>query len=105
MVQSAYEIINLKGYTSWAIGLSVSTICQAILRNERQICACSALVSNWNCAAELGVKDKEVFISVPCMIGSEGVESLVSQRLNEDESAKLKKSVEILAQIQSDIKF
>ena len=105
MVQSAYEIINLKGYTSWAIGLSVSTICQAILRNERQICAVSTLVSNWNCADQLGIKDKEVFISVPCMICSEGVESVVSQSLNSDESAKLKKSVELLAQIQGDIKF
>lgn len=26
VVQSAYEIIELKGYTSWAIGLSVATI-------------------------------------------------------------------------------
>lgn len=30
---SAYEIIRLKGYTSWAIGLSVARLCQVILRN------------------------------------------------------------------------
>jgi len=34
---SAYEIIKLKGYTSWAIGIMVSTLCSAILRNQRQL--------------------------------------------------------------------
>ncbi|KAF4529755.1 hypothetical protein B566_EDAN018035, partial [Ephemera danica] len=29
---SAYEVIKLKGYTSWAIGLSVATLVQTILR-------------------------------------------------------------------------
>jgi len=36
-VVSAYEIIKLKGYTSWAIGIMVSTLCSAILRNQRQL--------------------------------------------------------------------
>ena len=36
-VGSAYEIIKLKGYTSWAIGIMVSTLCSAILRNQRQL--------------------------------------------------------------------
>ena len=105
VVQSAYEIINLKGYTSWAIGLSVATICNSIFRNEKQIYACSTLISGWNCAEKLGLKDKQVFISVPCMIGSEGVESVISQTLNDEEEKKLKESVNILAQIQNDIKF
>ncbi len=38
---SAYEIIKLKGYTSWAIGLSVSDIVQTILRNTQKIHAVS----------------------------------------------------------------
>ncbi len=37
VIDSAYEIIRLKGYTSWAIGLSVASICQAILRNSRNV--------------------------------------------------------------------
>jgi len=36
-VGSAYKIIKLKGYTSWAIGIMVSTLCSAILRNQRQL--------------------------------------------------------------------
>ena len=41
---SAYEIIRLKGYTSWAIGLSVSTLTKAILKNTRNVYAVSTFV-------------------------------------------------------------
>ena len=55
VVQSAYEIIRLKGYTrffseniskiyckcffSWAIGLSVASIVQGVMRNSRNVFA------------------------------------------------------------------
>jgi len=42
---SAYEVIKLKGYTSWAIGLSVATLAQSILRNGFNIHAVSTLVN------------------------------------------------------------
>lgn len=41
---SAYEIIKLKGYTSWAIGLSVAKIVQAIMHNSRNVFALSTNV-------------------------------------------------------------
>ncbi|VDP16753.1 unnamed protein product [Soboliphyme baturini] len=44
VIDSAYEIIKLKGYTSWAIGLSVSSICTSIIRNLRQVFALSVNV-------------------------------------------------------------
>lgn len=37
VVKSAYEIIKLKGYTSWAIGLSLSQLCRAILYNMNSV--------------------------------------------------------------------
>lgn len=45
VIQSAYEVIKLKGYTSWAIGLSVSHLASAILRNSNQVHAVSTLVT------------------------------------------------------------
>ncbi|KAG5333749.1 LDH dehydrogenase, partial [Acromyrmex heyeri] len=45
VIQSAYEVIKLKGYTSWAIGLSVSQLASAILRNSNQVHAVSTLVT------------------------------------------------------------
>lgn len=44
VVQSAYEVIRLKGYTSWAIGLSVAHLASAILRNTGNIHAVSVHV-------------------------------------------------------------
>jgi L-lactate dehydrogenase len=45
VVESAYEIIKLKGYTSWAIGLSVCNLASSILRNTNQVHAVSTLIA------------------------------------------------------------
>lgn len=45
VVNSAYEVIRLKGYTSWAIGLSVATLSSSILRNSNNVHAVSTLVN------------------------------------------------------------
>lgn len=45
VVNSAYEVIKLKGYTSWAIGLSVATLASSILRNTNNVHAVSTLVN------------------------------------------------------------
>lgn len=44
VIDSAYEIISLKGYTSLAIGLSVATIVHSIMHNSRHIFALSTNV-------------------------------------------------------------
>lgn len=44
VVESAYEVIKLKGYTSWAIGLSVSSLANAIVRNVGSVHAVSTHV-------------------------------------------------------------
>lgn len=45
VVNSGAEVIKRKGYTSWAIGLSVASIARAILHNSHNICAVSTLVT------------------------------------------------------------
>lgn len=44
VVDSAYEVIKLKGYTSWAIGLSTASLASAILRNTSSVAAVSTSV-------------------------------------------------------------
>lgn len=41
---SAYEIIKLKGYTSWAIGLSVAKLVDALISDSKGIFAVSTHV-------------------------------------------------------------
>lgn len=41
---SAYEVIRLKGYTNWAIGLSVAELCETMLKNLYRVHSVSTLV-------------------------------------------------------------
>ncbi|EZA51478.1 L-lactate dehydrogenase [Ooceraea biroi] len=99
VVQSAYEVIKLKGYTSWAIGLSVSHLASAILRNTNQVHAVSTLVTGHH-----GIKE-EVFLSLPCSLGEDGVTHIIQQKLTDDELALLYKSSAIMHEVQKDLKF
>lgn len=44
VIMSAYDVIKLKGYTSWAIGLSVASLASSILRNSNNVHAVSTNV-------------------------------------------------------------
>ncbi|XP_001600217.1 L-lactate dehydrogenase [Nasonia vitripennis] len=99
VVQSAYEVIKLKGYTSWAIGLSVSHLASAILRNSNQVHAVSTMV-----AGQHGIK-KEVFLSLPCTLGAEGIAYIVKQKLTEKELELLNKSADTMDEVQQGLKF
>ncbi|XP_006825900.1 L-lactate dehydrogenase B chain-like [Saccoglossus kowalevskii] len=94
---SAYQIIHLKGYTSWAIGLSVATLIQSILRNENKVFAVSTLIKGFR-----EIKD-QAFISLPCILGSSGVIGVLNQHLSQDEAEKLKNSVSIVVALQNRI--
>ena len=61
---AAYEIINAKGHTNWAIGLVISTLVGIILDNRRSIEPVSSLLTG-----EYGISD--VCLSVPSLVGAE----------------------------------
>jgi len=97
VIDSAYEIIRLKGYTSWAIGLSVATIVRSIMHNSRNVFALSTNVKGFH-----GI-DKEVYLSLPCVLGATGLSHVVKQNLNEKEVEQLKSSAEQLYNVQKDL--
>lgn len=99
VVESAYEIIRLKGYTSWAIGLSVAALVQAILKNTRSCYAVSTLVQGMQ-----GI-DKDVFLSAPCVLGENGVTHVIQQTLSEAEKAQLQKSANTLFEVQQGLTY
>ncbi|XP_033647420.1 L-lactate dehydrogenase-like isoform X1 [Asterias rubens] len=93
VVDSAYEIIRLKGYTSWAIGLSVSTLAQSVLRNQNAVFALTTLAQGYH-----GI-EKDVFLSLPCVLGEHGVRHVIKQQLNPQEVQQLRNSAETLADV------
>uniref|UniRef100_A0A2K6T4L4 L-lactate dehydrogenase n=1 Tax=Saimiri boliviensis boliviensis TaxID=39432 RepID=A0A2K6T4L4_SAIBB len=99
VVESAYEVIKLKGYTSWAIGLSVADLAETIMKNLRRVHPISTMIKGL-----YGIKD-DVFLSVPCILGQNGISDIVKVTLTPEEEAHLKKSADTLWGIQKELQF
>ncbi|CAD7688364.1 unnamed protein product [Nyctereutes procyonoides] len=98
VVESAYEVIKLKGYTNWAIGLSVADLIESMLKNLSRIHPVSTMVKG------IYGLENEVFRSLPCTLNARGLTSVINQKLKDDEVAQLKKSPDTLWDIQKDVK-
>ena len=95
---SAYHIVDYKGSTYYAIGLSLTRISEAILRNEHSILTVSLLLQG-----EYDIDD--ICLSVPCVLGRTGVERIIIAQLSADEQAALKASARALRKVLDNIKF
>ena len=95
---SAYHIIDYKGSTYYAIGLSLIRISGAILRNEHSILTLSLLLQG-----EYGIDD--ICLSVPCVVGKSGVERIITAQLSKDEQGALESSAQTLRKVLDNIKF
>ncbi|XP_030221773.1 L-lactate dehydrogenase B-B chain isoform X1 [Gadus morhua] len=98
VVDSAYEIIKLKGYTNWAIGLSVADLVESLIKNMNRIHPVSTMVKGM-----YGITD-EVYLSLPCVLNNGGVSSVVNMTLNTAEVAQLQASASTLWAIQKDLR-
>jgi len=94
---SAYHIIDYKGSTYYAIGLALTRISGAILRDEHSILTVSLLLQG-----EYDIDN--ICLSVPCVVGKTGVERIITASLSENEQLALKASAETLQKILDDIK-
>ena len=86
---AAYEIINRKKATYFAIGLSVTRIVQAIFRDENTILTVSSLFEG-----QYGIDD--MYLAIPTILSAGGRDKILDIPLSEKEIAKLKKSADIL---------
>ncbi|MDE7165028.1 MAG: L-lactate dehydrogenase [Clostridiales bacterium] len=95
---SAYEIIKRKGATYYGIAAATTKICKSIVRDEHSVMPVSALVSG-----HYGLDD--VYISVPTLVGSGGVEDIIDIELSNDEHEKLKKSADTLKEVIGELRM
>mgnify|MGYP002799872132 FL=1 len=89
---SAYEIIAKKHATYYGIAMSVKRICEAIVRDEKSILPISSMMHG-----EYGISD--VALSMPAIVGKDGVETRVPISISEEEEAKLKESADTLKKV------
>ena len=89
---SAYDIIEKKGATYYGIAMSVKRICECIMRDEKSILPISSMMHG-----EYGISD--FCLSMPTVVGREGVETRVPIQLNEQEESALSASAEQLSKV------
>lgn len=93
---SAYEIIKRKHATYYGIAMAVKRICEAVIRDEKSVLAISSLMSD-----VYGVED--VALSMPSIVGKDGIETLIPVRLSVEEQRKLRESAEVLKGVINDV--
>ena len=81
-------LTKLLGTSAWyAPGASVAFLVDSILNDYKRMIPCSVLLEG-----EYGLKD--LCIGVPCIIGANGIESIVDVDLNQEEQALLNASAQ-----------
>lgn len=89
VVHAAYKIIAGKGATNYAIGLSGARIVEAVLRDEHAVLPVSTVLDGYR-----GVDG--VALSVPTVVGANGVERVLPTPMDEQEASRLERSAATL---------
>ncbi len=86
--EAGTEIVKLfgKGSAYFSPAWSAITMAESYLRDKRRVLACAAL-----CEGEYGING--LFLGVPCLISTKGIEKVFEIKLAEDEKAMLQKTI------------
>lgn len=95
VVRSEDEVVKLKSCGSWGLALSMGRIVNAILADTRECVPLSTYIKGCRHGS-----DKDVFLSLPCVLGRDGVHSIVRLALSEDEKRQIQKSADKLHEMQ-----
>ena len=98
VIDSAYEVISLKGYTSWAIGYSAASLARSILRNQRRIHPVSVLAKGF-----YGIEGGDVFLSLPAQLGRGGILGVTNVHLTDEEAQRLRDSAKTILEVQNQL--
>lgn len=86
---AAYTIIAGKGATNFAIGVVGARVIEAVARNERRVLPVTSYLSGWR---DIG----DVCMSVPTIIGRDGVEAHLEVPVDDAEHTALRASADAI---------
>jgi len=90
VVDAAYNVITSKGWTNAAIAQASITLAKAVVLDERSVYpVCTTLHGQYG-------YDGDVALSMPCIIGKNGVEQQLEIELDEEEMKLLHKSAQYI---------
>jgi malate dehydrogenase len=91
-------LTGLLGTSAWyAPGASVAYLVDSILNDQKKMIACSVMLEG-----EYGQDD--ICLGVPCLIGKNGIEEILTTNLDESEKALFAKSAEAVRNMNADLK-
>lgn len=86
---AAYEVINRKGATAFSVAAVLTRIVEAFLKDEKTILSVSTLLNDY-----YGVND--TYLSVPTIVGKNGVEKVLNIEFSEEEKEKFVSSANLM---------
>jgi L-lactate dehydrogenase len=92
---SAYEIISRKKATYYGVAMAVKRICEAIIRDEKSVLPVSNMMHG-----AYGINN--ITLSIPAIVGKNGVELQMPISLDGNEALALKASADLLKKIAAD---
>ena len=86
---AAYEVINRKGATEFSVAAVLTRIVEAFLKDEKTILSVSTLLNDY-----YGVSN--TYLSVPTIVGRNGVEKVLNIKFSDEEKEKFIKSADLM---------
>uniref|UniRef100_A0AAQ4P8Z6 UEV and lactate/malate dehyrogenase domains n=1 Tax=Gasterosteus aculeatus aculeatus TaxID=481459 RepID=A0AAQ4P8Z6_GASAC len=96
---TAFGMMKTRGQRSWSVGLSIADIADSVLTDKMKTHSVSTLAQGW------GGIGAEVFLSLPCLMGSNGSTRLAGVSLGQEEDAKLRQSVASLCSLMGQLRI
>ncbi|XP_006142537.1 ubiquitin-conjugating enzyme E2 variant 3 isoform X4 [Tupaia chinensis] len=96
----AMELVKVKGHRSWSVGLSVADLVDSIVHDKKKVHSVSVLAKGYYDI------NSEVFLSLPCILGTNGVSEVIKATVKEDTvTEKLQSSAASIHGLQQQLKL
>lgn len=91
------EVIRLKGGAGWAVGVAITEVVRAILKDEKRVLCASTIPGG-----AYGIGD-DVSLSLPTIIGKDGVEGYLDVKFSDEEMAGIANAAAVLKKTYQEI--
>lgn len=97
----AMELLRVKGQRSWSVGLSVADLVDSVINNKKKVHSVSTLAKGYYDI------NNEVFLSLPCILGTGGVSEIIETAVKGDVmvAEKLQTSASSIHALQQQLKL
>lgn len=93
-VNMGYEVSRRKGHTNYGIALATMTVLDSIVYDLRHTMPVSILIDNY-------LNQRDICLSLPCVIGREGVTRILHPPLSEHEQSQFRHCAKAVGEVNS----